>query len=423
MAPNPKIQSKKHIARLERERRQTRLIQYIAIGVVAAVVLILAYGYLDLNFLQMRQPVVEVNGEEISTQAFQSRVSLQRQQLIEQYFQILQYQQVVGADLSSQLQQIQFSLDTPISIGQQTLDAMIEEVLIRQEAQRRGIQVSAEELEQYTQAQFLYFPDGTPTPTITPTEPVIAYPTLSRKQLQLITPTPVSTEIPTSTPQPSPTVDPSVGSATPSPTFPATPTSTPYTLAGYQDLYATAVANLEESGFTETDFNQFLEVELLRRKLFDLITADIPLVEEQVWARHILVPDEETAETVLERLAEGEDFAVVARAVSEDPGSSDSGGDLGWFGRGQMVPEFEEAAFSLEIGETSSPINSPFGWHIIQVIDRTELPLTAAGYEQARQQQFSEFLASLREDAEITEFEYWTDRIPTTPSLEEFFGQ
>ena len=67
MAPKTKkVQSKKHVARLERERRQIRLIQYIAIGVVAAVILILAYGYLDVTYLQARQPVAEVNGEKMA---------------------------------------------------------------------------------------------------------------------------------------------------------------------------------------------------------------------------------------------------------------------------------------------------------------------------------------------------------------------
>ena len=107
MAPKPKVQSKKHIARLERERRQVKLIQYVAIGVVVVIVLILAYGYLDLNYLQARQPVAEVNGEKITTKEFQARVVIQRNQLLNQYMQYQQYQQLFGLDVSSQLQQIQ----------------------------------------------------------------------------------------------------------------------------------------------------------------------------------------------------------------------------------------------------------------------------------------------------------------------------
>ena len=111
MAPKAKVQSKKHIARLERERRQVRLIRFIAIGVVTVVVLILAYGYLDLNYLQGRRPVAEVNGEKIPTQEFQARVVLQRNNLINQYLLYQQYQQY-GIDVSNQLSQYEASLNS-----------------------------------------------------------------------------------------------------------------------------------------------------------------------------------------------------------------------------------------------------------------------------------------------------------------------
>ncbi|MDI7248427.1 MAG: peptidylprolyl isomerase [Bacillota bacterium] len=91
---------------------------------------------------------------------------------------------------------------------------------------------------------------------------------------------------------------------------------------------------------------------------------------EQVKARHILVKDEKTAKDIEKQLAAGADFAELAKAKSEDPGSKDKGGDLGYFGRGAMDPAFEKAAFSLKIGETSGPVKSSFGYHIIRVEDR-----------------------------------------------------
>ncbi len=197
MAPNPKTHSKKHIARLERERRQTRLLQYIFIGVIAAIILVIGYGYLDINVLQNFQPVAKVNGEKITTKEFQARVTIQRNQLLNQYMQYSQYQQVFGMDVSAQLQQIQTALDTPTNVGQQVLDALIQEALIRQEAAKRNITISADELEAFKQGQFRYYPNGTPTPTITPTPVDVTYPTLSAKQLELVTATPVPTEGPT----------------------------------------------------------------------------------------------------------------------------------------------------------------------------------------------------------------------------------
>ncbi len=91
---------------------------------------------------------------------------------------------------------------------------------------------------------------------------------------------------------------------------------------------------------------------------------------EQVRARHILVKDEKTAGEIEKELAGGADFAELAKAKSEDPGSKDKGGDLGYFGKGAMDPAFEKAAFSLKIGETSAPVKSSFGYHIIRVEDR-----------------------------------------------------
>jgi foldase protein PrsA len=91
---------------------------------------------------------------------------------------------------------------------------------------------------------------------------------------------------------------------------------------------------------------------------------------EQVKARHILVEDEETAKSILKQLQTGEDFVEIAKEKSTDPGSKDKGGDLGFFERGMMDPAFEEAAFSLGIGETSPPVKSMFGYHIIRVEDK-----------------------------------------------------
>jgi hypothetical protein len=100
---------------------------------------------------------------------------------------------------------------------------------------------------------------------------------------------------------------------------------------------------------------------------------------EEVRARHILlrVDEERSAEQAREqlaairaRLASGEDFASIAAEVSDDPGSAAQGGDLGFFGRGQMVPEFEEAAFSAQPGELVGPVETSFGLHLIEVIER-----------------------------------------------------
>jgi len=94
--------------------------------------------------------------------------------------------------------------------------------------------------------------------------------------------------------------------------------------------------------------------------------------QEEVHARHILLTTEEEAMEVKRLLDQGEDFAALAKERSSDTSNSDQGGDLGFFGRGRMAQEFEDAAFSLEIGETSGPVSTAFGYHIIRVDDKKE---------------------------------------------------
>lgn len=110
------------------------------------------------------------------------------------------------------------------------------------------------------------------------------------------------------------------------------------------------------------------------KKLFDDTTKAMA-PEEEAHARHILVEDEAQAKTVVERLKKGEDFAKVAAELSKDPGSGKEGGDLGWFTKDRMVPEFAEAAFKLKKGEVSEPVKSQFGWHVIRLEDKRAKPL------------------------------------------------
>jgi foldase protein PrsA len=132
------------------------------------------------------------------------------------------------------------------------------------------------------------------------------------------------------------------------------------------------------------------------------------------------VDDERSLGIVQSLLAAGWDFAEVARKYSRDTGSGLNGGDLGWFGRGAMVPRFEEAAFTQEIGGIGEPVQSQFGFHIIQVLGHDYIPITASQIEQKRETAFTEWLAQAREDADIVINEDWPQRVPAIP---ENFGQ
>lgn len=93
---------------------------------------------------------------------------------------------------------------------------------------------------------------------------------------------------------------------------------------------------------------------------------------EQVSAKHILVETEETAKEVIGKLEAGADFAELAKEYSTEPGAEQTGGNLGYFKKGRMVPEFEKAAFALEVGKISEPVKTDFGYHVIVVEDKVD---------------------------------------------------
>ena len=93
--------------------------------------------------------------------------------------------------------------------------------------------------------------------------------------------------------------------------------------------------------------------------------------EEEVHAKHILVDNEAEAKKIIADLKGGADFAALAKQHSKDPGGAQQGGDLGFFKKGEMVPEFATAAFALQPGQVSqTPVHSQFGWHVILVVER-----------------------------------------------------
>jgi len=117
------------------------------------------------------------------------------------------------------------------------------------------------------------------------------------------------------------------------------------------------------------------------RARYDATIAGKP-GEEEVHARHILVSDEATAKQIIAQLDKGADFAALSKQYSKDPGASQQGGDLGWFKKSEMVPEFADAAFSLKPGEVDqTPVHTQFGWHVIQVLGRRQEP--APTFEEA----------------------------------------
>lgn len=136
-------------------------------------------------------------------------------------------------------------------------------------------------------------------------------------------------------------------------------------------------AMIAQQGYTEDSYKKFLELNLLQEKALiedvkvteEEIKAEYENIKNEINARHVLVADEETAKKVKAELESGKDFAEVAKEYSTEEAAQTSGGELGWFGKGQMVPEFEKVAFGLEKNVISEPVKSEFGYHVIEVTD------------------------------------------------------
>jgi peptidyl-prolyl cis-trans isomerase D len=430
MSPKNTPVNKKHVAHLAKVRRQSQIIKYITIGIFVFVGVVIFSGLVINAGFPPYQNVAKVNGENLSADDFKIQVKLERNSLIRQYSQTLAFAQMLGLDpntdpnVSGQIQQIvsQLAAANKSGLGQQVLDKMVENSLLRQEAKRLGLSISDDELEKYIQEdQFGFYANGTPTAQPTATE--FALPTLNATQRAIVTTTPTSSPFPTLTPGPTtlPTEAPTTGpAATSAATSIPQPTATPYTLQGYQQTYKDVLEQYKtDFGMDESQFRDYFFIQpLLRQKVMEALTADLKPEEEQVWARHILVATEEEANLVYDRLKAGEDFGDLAKELSTDTGSGALGGDLGWFGRGRMVQEFEDAAFSQVVGEIGKPVQSQYGYHIIQVLGQENRPLTDSEFENAKQLAISEWITQAKEKAKITTYDFWKNIVPLEPTLE-----
>ncbi len=162
---------------------------------------------------------------------------------------------------------------------------------------------------------------------------------------------------------------------------------------------------LEANDMTMEEFRATVRAQLLSTAMFEQVTAAAPTSAEQVHVRHILLEKEEEARELLHQLQGGGDFAALARLYSQDESTREQGGEMGWFCRGLLAPEVEEAAFALEPGQLSEVVHSQFGYHIIQVLEReADRPLSAEMLHSLKAQIFRRWLQEQREAATIERF-------------------
>jgi parvulin-like peptidyl-prolyl isomerase len=299
---------------------------------------------------QSTQSVATVNGQRISLSEYQRRARF--------WYHYYNNFLMPGAFANLQPEQRQ-------EFYQQIADQLIDEVLVRQEAEKQGVSATEDEVQLELEESWFQHFRTPPTPT------------------------------------PSPTADPQ---ATPTEAGTPIPTATPDTEEAFQEKYQEFVENvLKPARMSEDEFRRIVEASVLRANLQTAMALTVPSEEEQVHiryamarddeearrklaafeagqeeqahAQHILVDTKEEAEAILDRLEAGEDFAALAAELSKDESNKDQGGDLGWFGRGMMVPEFEQVAFESEIGLHPEPVQTDFGYHVINVLGREERPI------------------------------------------------
>jgi parvulin-like peptidyl-prolyl isomerase len=346
--------SRRHLSRQQRERRLRRLL-FISTGVVLALVLLVPLvGYYREVLTKGAQPVATVNGDVVTLETYAKAYGLRRSNLENniQQMQMLAGQSTSGSNGNLFSQQLQRLTSQRETLDQTVLTEVVEERLIAAEAAQRGLTVSTEEEDAELRQEFGDPPVPTPDPA---------------------TPAPTVAADATATPVPAPTVDPI-------------------------ERFRTQLANSKL--VTEAEYRTLVvRPKLLRDKLTAAVATDAPTTEPQIHARHILVETEDAAKAAKARLDAGEPFEKVAAEVSTDTSNKEKGGDLDWFGRGRMVKPFEDAAFDLPVGKVSDPVQTTFGWHLIQVTERDDKrPLSKEEVANKQQTQFREWLEKTKDE-------------------------
>ena len=388
--------SLRRTSRRERDEQNTRmLVSGLAIVAVITVIAIVG-GVVYENIVKPNAVLASVDDEEITRREYWKYHAIQLYNQADDYEQFAS--QVQGAQRTqflsfaasfrSQADDVWGTTD----VSQATLSQMVEDQLYLEAAEELDLDTSDQAVEAYVLQQFA--PDGAelvtpyPEPTLIPeraawaTETAEAQATMNAGALG----TPAG-----ATP---------VGAT---PVAEATPDLDALTGQAQNDYAIFRDEVFESASISEEEYYRLVvRPQLARELVTNAVASQVPQTAEQVHAYHILVSTEDLARELYERATSGADFQELARTNSIDQVTSATGGDLGWFTRDAMVDPVTEAAFNLEPGQISEPIQSQFGWHIIMVEDRDEdRPLTQTQYEQAQTRAVQALLDEVRENTDI----------------------
>ncbi len=413
--PGQAGESRRHRSRSEREAALQRWVQRGVIAVSAILAIILLVALIITQFIAPNEVVAHVYDQEITAAQFQQRFLLERSLINSQLNNLVSYYQLLGLSNEEINQQLlsepqvsawQNELTIPDQLGIRVIQTLAEEALIQHVAQQMGLTVAEAEIEAERAAYFNYS-DATATPIVTAT----ASPLPSATATAIVSPTP--SEIPTFTPIPAsatPTASPppdSTATSIPQPSNTPGPTNTPIptlTTDERRENYETNVADFDDylrgQGIRQRTIDAWYEARAWRTAFADAMREDVSETP-YVALRHILVSagDIERAEDILTALAAGESFSALAAEHSIDTGSAERGGFYDYAPVDPQVttyvPDFAAAALAAEVGSFAGPVQSEFGYHIIQVVGRENRATTEQQAESIQEGRFADYLKNL----------------------------
>ncbi|MGN6483228.1 MAG: peptidylprolyl isomerase [Thermomicrobiales bacterium] len=423
MAKNPA----RRVSRRDQEARQQRLFLIGVAAAAALVIAILAGGLAYEYYIKPNQVLAEVNGHSITRRdywKYQSVVLYQQARIYENYASQTTGQQQsqflsFAASLDAQREKVWGSTD----VSAATVQQMIENQIYVDAAEEQGIALPDDQVQLYALNAFAPADDPLVTPIPTPTMiPARAEAATQTAEANLaLTPTVATTITPTAasgTPAASPVTG--VGTPAASPVTAATPTATvdPKTLA---DAGFTNFQNqvFDKAHMSLDDYYRlFTRPQMAREQIDAQLQNAVPQAADQVHLQHILVATEDLATQLANQAKGGADFSALAKANSTDTQTAPTGGDLGWVTHDELDQATADAAFSLAVKGISDPIQTPFGWEIVRVIDKqADRPLTDAQYSTAQQKAVDTWLADQRSKSTI-KTDYAETPTPTPSAFE-----
>jgi len=420
-------QSRKDILIQRQHDRQTRQIRLAILGIVGLLGVVVLIGIVNELLIKPDSPVASINDAEVSLADWQERVRFQRGQLIVGIEDLAEaFGQDIGQVQQFAGQQITLLEDAP-TLGQFVLDQMVDEELMRQAAEERGIQVSDEDVQKDIEEAFGFFGGAAPTPLPTATETPIPTPSLTPIVVEV-----TSGELPTTVPEPSPTTG---------PTSTPLPTSTPISRDSFQENYEETMAQFKDLGTNESIFGDVVRAQLVEERLLDELALEADPPDEALQASffYLLFDSEEEAEQAQTDISAG-DYLAIWNTIKNQPIETDPEASLSTATASEVLWRTQEdiaSLYGLEVSEAvfNDPVDEPSTvlivqaedpetgsdrYYIVMVSGREMRPLSEAVLNGARQELLQTWLENQRLNG-VELYERWRANVPARPVLDRRF--